>query len=506
MERKKLLISVGVGGCALVLVAVVTLTLLGTVGVGGGLAAFVWWDQQPKVFGEDYPHAVKVSEVRSVHHARQMQERLTEMQVETDILTLRDEDGAGRWYTVITGVSDEMAEVVTAQMELESQHELVGLDLLYFPEIQHRIIPLSQDELEEQNVIANPPRVGEPVVDVVERYPYSNALNVERLTVYFSPEDPELTWRHSVMHKTVSTDLPRGTNRVQVLRHTEAWSEAILTDNLYGDRVTLNVLKMKPDHDIEGKVVDYYSQAILDTGRYRTETWESFSVQADERLDGNKVIIETKAGHFRTYIILANPSQQWVYFSQTTDKTDDELKDVLAGIGLSNGMFEYSEFFNTFHTLPDSLQDGDSFLGFNMDRIRPAYAQEKGYAKWAKQCVGHWSASGFFYNEDKGPWSYGIFDLLNDDSSDDTYTLYGELTTGPEAQEVYGSDGWLVREQRWSDRTYRSYSWPNEVNFRQGRYVCMVNNAFQLGRLETEGLIARANSLQLQSAGGYAAR
>ena len=64
----------------------------------------------------------------------------------------------------------------------------------------------------------------------------------------------------------------------------------------------------------------------------------------------------------------------------------------------------------------------------------------------------------------------------------------------------------LVHEHRWSDRSYRSYLWPNEVNFRQGRYVCMVNNAFQVGRLETEGLIARANSLQLQSAGGYAAR
>ena len=503
MKRKSIWIGCGVAGCLGLLALLVVLSTVGLLGVGGGAAAW-FMASQPVVFGEDAPHAVQIAEVRSVHHARQMQERLGGMGVETVVVAVRDSEGAGVWYRVLTGVTDEVGQAYQTRLELEATQELVGLELVNWHEVKHRVIALGDAELAEvERVLANAPQVGPQVVEVVQRYPYSNMLNVERLTVYLSPEDPETTWRYSSLHQQVGTDLPRGTDRVLVLRQTEAWSEAILTDNLYGDQVTLNVLKLKPDHGIEGNVADYYSQRILDTGRYNTELIEPFEVQASERLVGNKVTIESSRGHFRVYVILVDPSQRWVYFSQSTDKQDDELKEVLALIGFSNGMFEYSEFVNTFNTIPDVREEGDDFLGFNMDRIRPVYAVNKGNVQWAKQCVGHWSAQGFFFNEETGPWSFGIFDLLTDPSAGGTYDLYGELADGPKPLEVYGTDGWVVREQRWNARKYKVFEWPSEVNFRQGRYICMVNNAQETGWLEQEGLVARANSLQLQSAGGY---
>jgi hypothetical protein len=505
-RNNTLLVGCGIAGClGLVLVTFIAVFGVGVLGIGGGAA--VWVFSQPAEFGEDNPHAVEISEVRSVVHARQMQDRLRTMEVETSLLAVRDIDGAGVWYKVLAGPSDDPGEVRSTRQDLELLHELTGLELVNWHDLSARIIPLADEELvEQERVLANAPQVGDEVVEVVGRYPYSNAFNVERLTVYLSPEDPETTWRYSSFHQSVGTDLPRGTNRVQILRQTDAWSEAILTDNLYGDRVTLNVLKLKDEHGIEGDIADFYSQRILDTGRYNTERIEPFEVQAADRLVGNKVTIEPRSGQFRVYVVLVDPTDEWVYFSQSTQKTDTELKEVLALIGLSNGMFEYSEFYNTFHTIPDVREAGDDFLGFNMDRIRPQYAVNKGGVQWAKQCVGHWSASGFFYNEETGPWSFGIFDLLTDPSGEATYDLYGETAQGPKPLTVYGDEGWVVSEQRWNKRTYGTYGWPNEVNFRQGRYICMVNNAFETGWLEQEGLVARANSLQLESAGGYASR
>jgi hypothetical protein len=497
VRHKKLLIGCAVAGCLglMSLVAIVT-------GVG------VWYAvRQPAEFGEDNPHAVQISEVRSIHHARQMQERLEVMGVETEVVPVQDEDGAGLWYRLLAGATNDPGEVRQARVQLEADHGLTGLELVHWHTLSARVVEQDLDAVAERaQVVANAPHVGSHVVEVVQRYPYSNVFNVERLTVYLSPEDPETTWRYSTFHEAVGSDLPRGMSRVQILRQTLAWSEAILTDNLFGDRVTLNVLKLKPDHGIEGDIADYYGQRILDTGQYRTELVEPFEVLGTERLVGNKITIEPRAGYFRVYVILVDPTGRWVYFSQSTEKADDELKEVLALIGRSHGMFEYTEFYNTFHTIPDLRKAGDDFLGFNMDRLRAEYARNKGNKQWAKQCVGHWSANGFFYNEETGRWTFGIFDLLTGEAARATYDLYGDTTSGNKSLEVYGSSGWVVNERRWNKRTYKTYDWPTEVNFRQGRYICMVNNAPESGWLKQDGLVARANSMQLESAGGYASR
>ncbi len=280
VRHKKLLIGCAVAGClgVMSLVAIVT-------GVG------VWYAVgQPAEFGEDNPHAVQISEVRSIHHARQMQERLEVMGVETEVVPVQDEDGAGLWYRLLAGATDDPGEVRQARLQLEADHGLNGLELVNWHTLSARVVEQDLAAVAERaQVVANTPHVGSDVVEVVQRYPYSNVFNVERLTVYLSPEDPETTWRYSTFHEAVGSDLPRGTSRVQILRQTLAWSEAILTDNLYGDRVTLNVLKLKPDHGIEGDIADYYGQRILDTGKYRTELVEPFEVLSTERLVGNKV-------------------------------------------------------------------------------------------------------------------------------------------------------------------------------------------------------------------------
>ncbi len=138
----------------------------------------------------------------------------------------------------------------------------------------------------------------------------------------------------------------------------------------------------------------------------------------------------------------------------------------------------------------------------NLERLGRSYAKAKGYEEWAKRCVGHWNFSAFFHHEEKGNWSYGLFDLLTGRAAGTNYSMYSNRQTGLTAVQVYGKDGWLVKEQRYNRRKYRNYYWPSEVNFAQGRYACMVNNA-EHGYLDQDGLLLRAQSLQLEVAGGY---
>ena len=73
--------------------------------------------------------------------------------------------------------------------------------------------------------------------------------------------------------------------------------------------------------------------------------------------------IKTKKGVLRTYIILSNPTQEWVYFSQSTQMNTGEVSEVLDQIDQSEGLLAYSEFYNTFHTIQDRKQSSDTFLG-----------------------------------------------------------------------------------------------------------------------------------------------
>jgi hypothetical protein len=155
------------------------------------------------------------------------------------------------------------------------------------------------------------------------------------------------------------------------------------------------------------------------------------------------------------------------------------------------------------------MEGPDTFLGLNLDRLGQEYARRKDNEGWAKRCVGHWSFSGYFRHEKKGPWSFGLFDLLTKDAAQTTYSMYSQAQTAkgkPKPVEVYGSDGWLVNEPRRNRKTYRTYSWPMEINFVQGRYISMVDNVSQHGYLDKEALLLRAQALQLETAGGYAVR
>ena len=96
-----------------------------------------------------------------------------------------------------------------------------------------------------------------------------------------------------------------------------------------------------------------------------------------------------------------------------------------------------------------------------------------------------------------------LYDLLTSQSSATTYSMYSRDSrkNNLTSVSVYGENGWMVKEQRYNRRKYRNYYWPSEINFVQDRYICMVNNN-EHGYLDQDGLLRRAQSLQLQVAGG----
>jgi hypothetical protein len=342
---------------------------------------------------------------------------------------------------------------------------------------------------------------------------------VEKMYVFGAPETSDEKKMFSLV-KNSNLDLPRGISPNLLLDLTVCFAEAVYRDNIYGDRVTIDVAKLKPDHGLAAKIAKaaflavpdnkenqlaiagYFADLVLNTGEYLTEEKIEFSVPASNNLAGYRTVIQPKAGYFRTYLILVDEACEYVIFCQSTDKSEKDLNEILALVGKSAGMIEYDEFYNTFYTLPNQLDTNDVFIGFYIDKLDWSYARQKGYAQWAKEYVGHWAAHGLFYNRKKGPWTYGIFDLLTEEKVVYTQQLYAKKTSeGKNPVKVYGTDGFFVARQLVDSETWEVYWHPIEVNFPLGRYVCMVDNVGNT-RLSKKELIVRAESFQFQK-GGY---
>jgi hypothetical protein len=473
-------------------------------------------------FAAEKPLAVEVTRVRSYYHAQNIKDRLQNMGLSPYVVASQDTVEGGKWYAVLVGAVKDSLELSKLSGDLKTQFKFDSLQVVDYAAVKNNLVEIAADDErqnEKKQIEAEKPGVPEKFYHLIAKFPKSNMFFVEKMYVFGAPETSDEKKMFSLV-KNSNLDLPRGISPNLLLDLTVCFAEAVYRDNIYGDRVTIDVAKLKPDHGLAAKIAKaaflavpdnkenqlaiagYFADLVLNTGEYLTEEKIEFSVPASNNLAGYRTVIQPKAGYFRTYLILVDEACEYVIFCQSTDKSEKDLNEILALVGKSAGMIEYDEFYNTFYTLPNQLDTNDVFIGFYIDKLDWSYARQKGYAQWAKEYVGHWAAHGLFYNRKKGPWTYGIFDLLTEEKVVYTQQLYAKKTSeGKNPVKVYGTDGFFVARQLVDSETWEVYWHPIEVNFPLGRYVCMVDNVGNT-RLSKKELIVRAESFQFQK-GGY---
>jgi len=215
------------------------------------------------------------------------------------------------------------------------------------------------------------------------------------------------------------------------------------------------------------------------------------------------VIIEPRKDYLRTYYLLVDESLSYVYFSQSTDKTDEELREILKQIGNSKGLMDYDEYYNAFYTLPDHLPTNDSFVGFILTKLGWSYAKERNYASWANKMVGYWDAIGYYYTPEKGVWSFNLFDVLTQEQQSYIYgTLYsGAKIEGKYPKIFYGVDGNAVYHEYVDWYTYKTNKVLSEISFGYGRYIYALGNTID-SEFDESDMAQRAELMQFEK-GGY---
>jgi len=463
-------------------------------------------------FSEEKPYAIQIKKERSFYQAEKLSDRLFEMGIDAYIIQNADSiDDDGEWYHILCGNIDNLdsAKSIRKQIEIKYNLESINLEIATYSNFSNVEINLDSLKLSEtKRINAKKPDVKQDVFDVLNKFPESNILYVQSASIINTPEDINNKKGFSHVY-SMNMDLPRGVSKKLLMEKTTTFSEVIYKDNLYDDKVVIEIGKLRGNiqeynssslinlnNKNSFEIAEEYADLILETGNYSFEEKKEIEINSYTKLYGYKVTIEPKRDYFRTYLILVDESNKYIMFSQSTDKTEEELINILSDIGKGNGLFNYDEFYNVFYTIPDKLVEDDKFIGFKINKLTWSYAKEKKYTKWSKLYVGHWSANGYFYNEKKGLWSYGLFDILTPSKRTYIDDIYAN-TTRTERVDVNGVKGHVVYIKKFNNKTWTYYKSVSEINFGIGRYAVMVDNT-KKSWLNKKELIKRAEALQFE--------
>lgn len=464
-------------------------------------------------FSKEKPYAIQVAKERSFYQAEKLTDRLLDMEIDAYMVQYSDSiDNDGKWYYILCDNIENLDTAKSIRNRLEKQFELKELKIATFDKFKNAVFQLdSLKQQEKKKITSNKPGVNEDIFNVINKFPESNSLLVQKTFVLNTPSDPENMKGFSTVY-SFQMDLPRGISKKLMSKNTTAFSEVIYKDNLYGDKVTIDIGKLRSVKPLINKasiinlnnnesfeIAEEYADLILETGDYLFEEKKEIEINSYTKLYGYKVTIEPKKDYFRTYLVLVDESNQYVIFSQSTDKSEEELIQILSDIGQGNGLLDYDEFYNAFYTIPENIVDNDMFIGFSIDKLDWSYAKNRGYVKWSKEMVGHWNATGYFFNDKKGIWTYSIFDLLTIENQNYIYGgLYSKSRTKNKYEvNVYGTNGFIIYTDEFNWKTYRSYKKTHEISFGVDRYVSAIGNS-ESSWFSKEELLERAESLQFE--------
>jgi hypothetical protein len=453
---------------------------------------------QQEELSKETPYSYDISTQRSIHIAEALKDRLDKEGVQSQVVPMNKGDAI--WYHVVTTPRKTLELARQDSIQVSKLFPKLETSAILFQKVVASMDSARGKEIGEIERVEHLVAKISPSADSVVRFtPYLPDFELIRMNL-FSTYANSSGNRSVYGTSDITIDFPRGVVKDRVAAVSSAFSEAVLLDPLLRELMTLHTIKLASPAPLTDSLVSEWADRILATGAYQDEQKTDFLASGNKSWKG--YIVRFKDGDKVRSYVLASDGKEWVMFLQSSSDRIEEFKAIIADAGRdSDGADGYSEFHNSFATLPSNTAEGDEFLGMTFQKLGASYAREKGYANWAKAYVGHLSMKAYYRNPRKGIWTYGIFDIINSERNQGIREMY-EASLGNKQMEqevsVYGTKAYMIKLGLFG----YALPFPLEVNFTNGRYICMVDNSLQ-SRLDSIDLVDRANRIQLNSPGGY---
>tara|TARA_B100000683_G_scaffold238938_1_gene245139 strand:- start:5141 stop:6583 length:1443 start_codon:yes stop_codon:yes gene_type:complete len=460
-----------------------------------------------KQVNDESPYAIQIKEVRSIFKAEDVVKRLDKFDINSYIIAEEGDDGT--WYRIISGSEKSLDEIQKHKDWLDEKADFKELKIINYQNIKSNLVEDYRESKKEQERIKTlKPDIPEKIYEVISKFPDDDNFIVKNFFIVNCPDSIKDIRKFREGYN-VDHDLPRGISMKSLMKRSECIAEVIYEDNLFEDRVTIDIVKLKKDHGINIdnieyasfleteknkkplQIANYFAELILETGKYSFEDKVKINVSSYQKFIGYKVTIKPskRKDEYRTYFILVSKDMNHVIFSQSTEKTEEEIMDIIKSLGEGEGLNSYDEFYNSFYTLPSKIKH--DFICFTTEKLSRRYARERNNAKWAKKMVGHWNSTAHFYSEEHKNYVVSFFDLLYENQVDYIYkTLYIDAQSSSSRSfeiDVKGKTG----------ITFKG-TYPSEVSFPSGRNVIVTANR-QSGKLKLADMLEVCESMQLTS-------
>lgn len=473
-------------------------------------------NREVDVFSAQSPLTLEIKRERSFYQADRVAKRLLRMGVDAYVVQSGGKNAADNWYIVVSGAFASKDSLEAYRTRLDTTYNLPiakakALDYATLDSIASKPVKSVAKASEVKRIEANQPDVPQPVRDVILHMPKDDNFYLQNVAVLM------LNSKGIDCAKGRVIDLPRGVTLSKLKsKGCTAMASALLRNNLFGDVLTVQAIRC-PDQPKTAPaaimplppastacqsmrdVCSALADDILKSGKYANTAKETCVIKSFySDLTGYHVSFEDK-GKPRSYFILTDQAGEYIYIGQSSRTDDTDMEQILASIRTDDGGLEaYDEFHNTFDTISDEQQEGDTFLGYYTDKLDWSYARSKGNAEWARKMVGHWQASSFFHNKSKGTWCFALFDLTSKTKGDYIYAnLYRNGFDSDYLRTIYGTKGVAVWQQPWYGARYLT-----EVNFGIARYVVAIGPTNLDADYTERDLVVRAEDLQFNR-GGY---
>ena len=409
--------------------------------------------QSAGVVTKERPYGVHVARERSVYQAQKIQARLRAMGVAAYLVA--SVDSLDRcWYNVMSGAFRDSISCAAHALLLDSTFRLPHLRAVDVRTLADSIAVLHSgmsgwgSDCESRRIGANVPKVFSDLSDLAQKFPADNIFYLGRISIanFAVPEGVSSASK-------LCMDLPRGISLGDVAEVARSMVEVQYQDNLYDDRVTLSVAKLRraamgdgweafeecgvarPMRYVRSYAIALnFSRRILNAGDYANGRIEAVEYSAYRRLLGYRVGLTEGNGEERAYSIVVDSECGYLFMAQSEQKGDGAMRELFASVGRGG-------------------------------------------------------VGGYFLSRSKGFWEVGIFDLLTPTTQGNIYdTLYAKTVSNPVSRQyVYGVQGHFVKLS----------GVMRELNFGFDRYVC----AIVAEGLALEDYIDRAERMQFARRG-----
>jgi len=460
-----------------------------------------------KKINDESPYAIQIKEVRSIYKAEDIMNRLDKMGINSYIIAEEQDDGT--WYRIISGAEKNLDGIQNHKQDIEKKGGFKNLEIVNFQNIKDNlVIDYKETKKESERIKTLKPDIPEKIYNVINKFPDDGNFIVKNFFIVNCPDSVKDIKKFRDGYN-VNHDLPRGISMKSLMMKSECIAEVIYEDNLFDDRVTIDIAKLKKDHGIkvdnvqkssiinlssnvkQMDIANYFAELILETGRYSFEDKVKISVSSYQEFAGYKVTIKPskRKDEYRTYIVLVSKDLNHVVFSQSTEKSEEQILEIIQNLGKGDGLNSYDEFYNAFYTLPSTIKD--QFVCFTTEQLTSRYARQRNNAKWARKMVGHWHSTAYFYSEEKRNYVVSFFDLLYESQVDYIYkTLYID-------DQSSSSRSFEIDVKGKTGITFKG-TYPTEVSFPSGRNVIVTANGSS-GRLKLVDMLEVCESMQVDS-------